>query len=99
MNAQVFKKRINGAATHAIVIGVGHYLDLPGGKSRKKFAGAGGMRQLKSPPQSAKAMAGWLIEEYKHPKKRLGSVSLLVSEPKQSQFTLVFPEPKTTVHG
>ena len=87
MNSQVFKKRINGAATHAIVIGVGHYPHLPGGKSQKKFANAGGMQQLKSPPQSAKAIARWLIEEYKHPKKPLASVSLLVSEPDQSQFT------------
>lgn len=87
MNSQVFKKRIKGAATHAIVIGVGHYFHLPGGKSRKKFSGAGIMRQLKSPPQSAKAIARWLIEEYKHPKKPLASVSLLVSEAKQSQFT------------
>lgn len=87
MNSQIFKKRVRGAATHAIVIGVGHYLHLPGGKSRKKFPNPGGLKQLNSPPQSARAVARWLIEEYKHPEKPLASVSLLVSDSKKSDFT------------
>jgi len=87
MNAQIFKKRARGPATHAIVIGVGNYFHLSGGSSRKKFTGAGNMPQLTSPPHSAKAIARWLIEEYTHPKKPLASLSLLVSESKKSQFT------------
>jgi hypothetical protein len=87
MNSQVFNKRIRGAATHAIVIGVGQYAHLPGGSARKKFSGAGEMRQLKSPPHSAKAIARWLIEEYRHPKKPLSSLHLLISESKKSEFT------------
>jgi|GEM_PF-1399440 len=97
MSSQIFKKRVQGAATHAIVIGVGHYQHLPGGKSRKKFSNPGGMGQLNSPPQSAKAIARWLIEEYNHPEKPLASVSLLVSEPKKSDFTFKNGNRKTTV--
>ena len=98
MSSQIFKKRIQGAATHAIVIGVGHYLHLPGGKSRKKFANPESMTQLGSPPQSAKAIARWLLEEYDHPKKPLASLSLLISEPKKSDFTFKNGRKTTTVN-
>jgi len=60
---------------------------LPGGKSKKKFLNAGGMTQLRSPPQSAKAIARWLIEEYKHPQKPLASLSLLISGSGKPGFT------------
>jgi hypothetical protein len=97
MNSLVFKKKINGAATHALVIGVGHYHHLPGGKSKKKYAGHGGMGQLKSPPMSAKAIARWLIEEYKHPQKPLASVSLLVSEINDAEFAFKKGKTEKTV--
>ena len=87
MTSLVFRKKVNGPATHAIVIGVGHYLHLPGGKAKKKYSQPVGMGQLKSPPISAKAIARWLIEEYEHPEKPLASVSLLVSETNDSGFT------------
>lgn len=86
MEAKVYKKKVNGPATHAIVIGVGHYPHLPGG-GKKKFPYAGGMGQLKSPPASARALARWLIEEYKHPAKPLASLSLLLSDSASSAFT------------
>jgi hypothetical protein len=77
MGATVYSRRFNGAATHAIVIGVGHYPHLPGGKGRPKFRAHGGMGQLKSPPESARVIARWLIENYAHPDKPLATVSLL----------------------
>lgn len=97
MNSIVFKKKVTGAATHAIVIGVGHYQHLPGGKATKKYASPGGMGQLKSPPLSAKAIARWLIEEYNHPQKPLASVSLLVSESRDSEFTFKKGKTEKTV--
>lgn len=85
MDATVFKRKVKGPATHAIVIGVGHYPYLQGG-GRKQFRGSPGMGQLKSPPPSARAMARWLVEEYEHPDKPLASLSLLVSDAADSAF-------------
>jgi hypothetical protein len=85
MVAIVYNKRVTGPSTHAIVIGVGHYQHLPGG-GKKRFPDPSGMGQLKSPPASARALARWLIEEYKHPKKPLASLSLLLSDSQGSNF-------------
>jgi hypothetical protein len=89
--ATIYTKRVTGPATHAIVIGVGHYLHLPGGGG-KKYPNPSGLRQLKSPPQSARAMARWLLEDYRHPGKPLASLSLLLSDSTDSRF-------KYTVNG
>jgi Caspase domain len=86
MSAIVYSKKVNGPATHAIVIGVGHYPHLPGG-GKKQFANSAGMGQLKSPPQSARAIARWVIESYNHPDKPLASLSLLVADSKDPKFT------------
>ena len=86
MNALVYSRPTRGPSTHALIIGVGDYPYLKNGKAPKKFANAGGMGQLKSPPHSARAIARWLIEEYRHPIKPLASLSLLISEPVQSTF-------------
>ncbi|MGH8108563.1 MAG: caspase family protein [Arenimonas sp.] len=86
MSSTVFSKKINGAATHALVIGVGHYLHLPGGSGKKKFPQPEGMAQLKSPPASARQFARWLVEEYQSPDRPLASVRLLVSEKTKSAF-------------
>ena len=85
MDARVYKRKVNAPATHAIVIGVGQYPHLSGGKG-KKLPNSGGMGQLKSPPQSARAIARWLIEEYDHPDKPLASLSLLLSDSANSDF-------------
>jgi Caspase domain len=87
MDATVYENsKIKGAATHAIVIGVGHYRHLPGGKG-KKAPNTWGLRQLSSPPHSARAIASWLIEEFDHPTKPLASVSLLVADSADSKFS------------
>jgi hypothetical protein len=96
MDAIVYSKKVTGPATHAIVIGVGKYPHLIGG-GKKQFAGAAGMGQLKSPPQSARAVARWLIEGYSHPEKPLASVSLLLSEPAESKFTFTANGKEKTV--
>jgi len=91
MSASVYSRRTSGAATHAIVIGVGHYPHLPGGKGQPQFKHHGGMRQLKSPPESARAIARWLIENYKHPDKPLATVSLLLSDANSQEFEYATP--------
>jgi len=94
MESLVFQKESAGPATHALVIGVGDYPYLPGGRSKKKFANPGGMGQLRSPPSSARAFARWLIEEYHHPSKPLKSLSVLLSDPGSNTFE--FTEGKTS---
>ncbi|MFF5445581.1 caspase family protein [Streptomyces sp. NPDC012888] len=68
------------AATHALVIGVGAYTHLHGGPSPTDHPGAVGMRQLSSPPLSARAFAAWMIDGYHDAARPLGSLALLLSE-------------------
>ncbi|MGW0821312.1 caspase family protein [Streptomyces sp. NPDC002845] len=70
--------------THALVIGVGKYPHLAGGES--PVPDPDGMRQLSSPPVSARAFATWLLTEYHAPDKPLGSLSLLLSEERPALF-------------
>jgi hypothetical protein len=72
-------RQVQGPATHAIVIGVGHYRHLPGGGERQ-VASPEGMGQLTSPPISARAIATWLIKTLNYPVKPLATVALLLSE-------------------
>jgi hypothetical protein len=71
------------AAAHALVIGIGRYEWLSGGKQKKLFSGREGMGQLTSPPLSARAFADWLLDTYDNPDAPLCSVDLLVSDAKQ----------------
>ena len=73
-------------ATHAFVIGVGHYPHLVGGGAAL-FPGHMKMGQLSSPPASARAFASWLSEHHNNPDRPLGSVALLVSDSAQNTFT------------
>ncbi|MEW2399375.1 caspase family protein [Streptomyces sp. NPDC046862] len=70
--------------THALVIGVGKYPRLAGGQA--PVADPDGMRQLSSPPVSARAFANWLLAEYHDPLKPLGSVALLLSEDQPAPY-------------
>jgi len=83
----VDEQRIRGPATHAIVIGVGHFPHLPGGGSRIQVAKPEGLEQLTSPPISARAVATWLIERYNNPDRPLASLALLVSERRKQPFS------------
>ncbi|MGA1867759.1 MAG: caspase family protein [bacterium] len=70
----------NSPATHVLIIGVGNYPHLPGGSSEHKTESHGGMKQLSSPPLSARKIADWCAKKFKNRNKPLGSISLLVSE-------------------
>lgn len=86
MATTVYKKNVPGPATHALVIGVGHYAHLAGGAGKKKYPNNEGLGQLKSPPVSAQMMARWLIENYQSQQRPLATVSLLVSEKSPTPF-------------
>ena len=96
----VFETPVAGPATHAIVIGVGAYLHLPGGQAFAQRLGVPwmaypdheGMGQLSSPPQSARAVARWLLTEYRNPERPLASLHLLLSEPEAGTITLASGE-------
>src|SRR5689334_23030709 len=75
--------------THALVIGVGKYPNLLGGET--PVANADGMRQLSSPPLSARAVATWLLAEFRDDDRPLASLSLLLSEDAPTPFS----NPKT----
>jgi len=67
--------------THALVIGVGDYPHLRGGKlfAHMPAANTLGLGQLTSSTVSAKAFATWLAEEYTNPRAPLGTVDMLLS--------------------
>ncbi len=74
-------------ATHAVVIGIGNYPHLIGGSGHRTDS-HDGMKQLSSPPVSARAFADWLLSEFKNPEHPLGTVQLLVSEANPAPFIL-----------
>ena len=78
------------AATHVMIVGVGLYVF---GKGQRNPSVVGGdLRQLTSPPISARAIADWFITHFRNNGKPLGSVSLLVSDSQPTPY--VPPKPK-----
>lgn len=87
MPATVFTRKVIGPATHALVIGVGRYPHLGGGGGpQTKVAHVEGMRQLASPPLSARTVAQWLLEHYDSADRPLASLALLTSEKSSKPF-------------
>lgn len=88
----VHQKATDGPATHALLIGVGHYPHLIGGGG-ELYPGHDGLRQLSSPPVSACAFAEWLIRSFAHPSedgapaRPLASVALLAGAVDGVDFT------------
>ncbi len=78
----------NGSAaatpgTHVLIIGVGKYAF---GVGPNASTVGGGLRQLSSPPVTARAIADWFIGSFKNSSKPLASVSLLISEPAPAPY-------------
>lgn len=91
MSQTVFSNTVVGAATRALVIGVGHYPSLPGGGG-PQMMNPEGLKQLQSPPVSAREFARWLIENYHSPDRPLASVQLLLSEAEPAMFCYEWKE-------
>lgn len=81
------------ATAHAIVIGVGDYPHLNGGSGNKTNL-HGGLKQLSSPAESARAFTDWLLTEFNNPAKPLATVSLLISD---TDDTTEYHHPKLAV--
>jgi hypothetical protein len=80
----VFRNRdVKGAATHVLIVGVGHYPNLrDGGQGSDDNAPLG---QLETPSLSVRRLASWFIEHYNYPDAPLATVALLSAD--------VTPEP------
>lgn len=99
MLQEVYVSPQPGAATRALIIGVGHYPALPDGGG-PQFVRPEGMRQLLSPPISARRFAQWLIENYQSKNRPLSSVQLLLSEtvPGDFEYTVAGQSKSVTPH-
>lgn len=76
--ALVFEdKAASGPSTHVLAIGIGSYPHLVGGEGELARLPAR-MRQLRSPPTSARAFADWIVGTFDNPERQLASVELLL---------------------
>jgi hypothetical protein len=78
---------------HALLIGVGKYPHLMGGRSAKKFPHAGDIGQLTSPYHSVEAFADWLRAGLNRPGSPLRSLRVLASSPVKGKATDGWDEP------
>lgn len=81
----VHEQGVTGAATHALVVGVGAYPHLVGGGQHLTTDNEG-MGQLTSPQASARAFARWQFKMRYLPKP-LASLALLLSEESKQSFS------------
>jgi Caspase domain len=96
-----------GPGLHALVIGVGGYAHLEGGKAGKDSEiedplQYGNLGQLTSPPRSALAFANWLRgSNHDRWKAQLATIDVLISpapsDPDPAGSGIIFPEP--TIDG
>lgn len=68
-----------GPATHALVIGCGRYLHLPGGGGNAA-ANNWGLGQLTTAPISARHFVNWLLHRFRNDRAPLASIEHLVSD-------------------
>lgn len=80
----VHEAHVNGPGTHALFVGIGKYPNLIGGE--KPCKNPDGMKQLTSPPISARALATWFISDYHDDSMPLASLALLTSEKDPQPF-------------
>jgi len=76
---------VDGPTSHVLAIGIGDYPHLENG-SGPLSRHAEGMGQLVSPPLSARAFVDWVLTEFNHPERPLGSVALIASEAQQAPY-------------
>lgn len=82
-------RRASDSGTHVLIIGVGKYAH---GKGPAASPVGGDLRQLTSPPISARAMADWFIGSFHNRNKPLVSVSLVTSEDQPTAYTAPRPQ-------
>ena len=77
----VLDRNVPGPASHALVIGVGHYRYLSGGAEEKaqSIQSIGILKQLTSPPRSAVAFSDWLVATKDQWQVPIATIDLLIS--------------------
>ncbi|MCI0142091.1 caspase family protein [Arthrobacter bambusae] len=70
--------------THALVVGVGAYRHLRKGAQPKRNDPLFSLGQLTSPTISARHFTDWLLKDFHNSSAELGTVELLLSEPRPS---------------
>ena len=95
---RVHDEQFDGPATHALIIGVGHYEYLSGGSRGAPIEGFDDLGQLGSPPRSAVHLATWLIENAASLAAPLGTVDLLLSPGGETEIAGVGHEIETATY-
>ena len=93
----VYKAPAVGPGTHALVVGVGDYPHLHRGGTNLVPPEHGNVAQPTSPPQSARAVATWLLTAYANDTRMLQSLELLISDPLSAHFNM--PDGRTPSIG
>ena len=83
------------ALAHVLVIGAGHYPNSTISRNARNWSDQVGVNSVTSPPESARAFAGWFLTRFHNPAVPLGSVELLISEEGGAVFD--HPHPKTPI--
>jgi hypothetical protein len=75
-----------GPGTHVLIVGISDYPYLNGGTHPRPDV-AEGMGYLDASAPSARALAGWFLDEFNNPEKPLASLALVLSEKSPAIFT------------
>lgn len=88
--ALIFHDKADRAGTHVLLIGIGDYPWVEGGKlckTAKHHDNAMGMGQLAAPPISMRALADWYLDGFANPERPLASLAMLLSENGPANYT------------
>lgn len=96
LSAIVHEAAVGGPATHAFLVGIGHYPHLAGGGGLRANLDFG-LGQLDSTTASARRLADWFITEFDCPERPLSTVSLILSEPGAGPATYTHPETNASI--
>jgi hypothetical protein len=80
------REDLDGPGTHVLVIGIGTYDYLIGGRLENPEV-ASGMQQLPAASRSARAAADWFLDHFHDDRRPLASLSLVLSEPSAARYT------------
>lgn len=79
------REDMDGPGTHVLIIGIGSYDYLVGGRLENREVAAG-MRQLPAAARSARAAADWFLDAFADDRRPLASLALVLSEPLVARY-------------
>lgn len=80
------REGVDGPGTHVLIIGIGTYDYLVGGRLENREVAAG-MRQLPAAVRSARAAADWFLEMFADDRRPLASLALVLSEATTARYS------------